>query len=170
MAASILSQDIIAICLLFAGGDINLSLTEVIRRVEEYQEIKNRHFGISIHDFRGLFYNLLNCKLGIKSVSNEINEIKLSDTIIDIIEYHDAYFNDEGEYWFKRNQTYSEDIDSYISHIDKEHKIAIKQQMKIFFKYDQIKTFSPESVKKFMEEINIIDAILYQCSRSGESS
>ena len=172
MAAAILSQDIVAICLLCIDGNIDLSLTEVIRRVEAYQEAQDRHFGISRYDFRGLFRTLVCRELGIKSFADEIDDIKLSDIIIDILEYHDAYFNDEGEYWFKGDETYSEGIASWFDYTEKEYeyRMKVKQQMKRFLRRQEITTLDPKLVKNFMEEKNITDAILYHCSRPGESS
>ena len=101
MAASILSQDILAICLFLADGNIDLSIEEVIHRVEKYQEEQDRHFGISRSDFRNLFHMLISWELRIK----EFDDIKLSDIITDILMYQYAHFNDEGENWIKDNDS-----------------------------------------------------------------
>ena len=47
MASCFLTQDVLAICLAVADGDLDLSIAEVIARAERYQEAANRYFGIS---------------------------------------------------------------------------------------------------------------------------
>ncbi len=148
MAATILSQDILAICLLLSDGNLDLSLKEVIHRAEEYQETQDRHFGISRSDFRGLFHRL--------NWAYEMDAIKMREVISDILEYHDAYFNDEGESWYKAD--------------DVEEQDQVKQQMKLFFNPQEISQLHPKLVREFMAKMNITEAILYHCSRSGESS
>lgn len=178
MAAAILSQDILAICLIVAKGNIHLSLEEIIRRVENFQEVHNRHFGISRSDFRGLFNMLLSWELRIKSFFDEIDDIKLIDIIPDIIKYHDAYFNDEGEHWAKDDNYF---LDEKINYSFIEHwfgydhnkyleKLEINQKCKMFFDYHKIATVPSDVVKEFMEEMKITDDILYSCSRHGDSS
>lgn len=66
------SEDIVAICLVLAEGDIQKSIEEIIIRVENYQINNNRHFGISRYDFRGLFYEL-GVTLGVISYSDILN-------------------------------------------------------------------------------------------------
>jgi len=148
MAATIMSQDILAICLLLSDGNLDLNLKEVILRAEEYQETQGRHFGISRSDFRGLFQ--------LQNWEYEMDAIKMRDIINDILEYHDAYFNDEGEYWYKGDDVESQD--------------KVKQQMKRFFSPQEISQLHPKLVREFMAKMNITEAILYHCSRSGESS
>ena len=67
MSTSTLTQDLLAICLIAAEGDIDFSLDDIIHRVEAYQENHNRHFRISRSDFRSLFYRLFYWELGTKS-------------------------------------------------------------------------------------------------------
>ena len=177
MPAAILSQDILVICLVVSEGDINLSIEEVISRVENYQEVQNRHFGISKDDFRNLFYMFVNFELGIRSIDDGIDNLILSDIITDILKYQDVYFNDEGEYWTKRIEVSADEtdysfIETWYSYDKKETqmKVAIRQKMKEFFQQQEITALKPKSVKKFMDETGITDDILYQCSQSGESS
>ena len=172
MAVAILSQDIVAICLWCGDGNINLSLSEVIGRVEKYQEAQNRHFGISRSDYHDLFLMLIYSELGIKSFGDEIDDIKMRDIINNILEYHDAYFNDEGNHWITTDEIYSDDIGYWFRLTEKEYeyKMAIKQRMKEFFRQQKIAELDPEVVKKFMAEINITEAMLHDSSRPGKSS
>ena len=103
MAAEILSQDIIAICLVLSEGNLTMSLGELIERVEQYQERQDRHFGLSRQDFRGLFRNWL-CDLGLAKLDDFSPlaprcPIPLQRLLSRILEFHSAWFNDEGEYW-----------------------------------------------------------------------
>ncbi len=177
MAASILSQDILAICLFLADGNIELSIEEVIHRAENYQKINDRHFGITRSDFHNLFHYWFIFDLGIKQLDEGIDDVKLKDVVIDILAYHSSHFNDEGEYWINEKETWDKEI--YFVSIERRfgydekkyrEKLMTKQKMKEFFEDQELTELHPESVMKFMEEIKISDKILFQCSRPGESS
>ncbi len=104
MAASILSQDVLSICLILAKGDISLNMEEIISRVNKYQEVANRHFGITRGDFYVLFCFLLNFEMNMNlGIKPDLTKIMFKDIILKILEYGDAYFNDEGSYWTSRN-------------------------------------------------------------------
>jgi hypothetical protein len=169
VATAILSQDIMAICLLCTDGNVHLNLGEVIHHVEDYQKAEHRHFGISSSDFRGLFRSLISGELFIRSYNDEIDDIIFSEIITDILEYHDAYFNDEGEHWVKACEIDSDDIFSWYdySEMEYEYKIEIKHKMKKFFGRPDMNKMNPEFVRTFMKEINLTNAILYHCSRPG---
>ena len=177
MPAAILSQDILAICLLLADGNIDLSMEEVVHRVEIFQEDQDRHFGITRYDFRGLFNYWFMFDLGIIHCDEGIDGIKLKDVAIDVLTYHDAHFNDEGEYWTKEKESWNEKL--FMEHIkswysyDEENyqeKLIIKKKMKRFFEDQELTILHPEFVMKFMEELKISDTILFYCSRPGKSS
>jgi hypothetical protein len=177
MAAAILSQDILAICLLSTDGDVDLSLEEVIHRVEEFEKVNNRHFGTSRSDFRVLFLMLVYLELGIKKLGDEIDDIRFIDIIADVLNYFDAHFNDEGEHWTRDEVRHNKEIDSrfienWYGYDEKayQEKLKVKKEMKRFFEQQKISTLNPESVRKFMGEIKVTDAVLYHCSRPGESS
>ena len=114
---------------------------------------------------------LLHWELGIKK---EFNQIRLSDVISNILDYHDVYFNDEGEHWTGRDNEISdyEKCDHYYWYgYDKNEyckKVMIKKIMKEFFKNQR----NPDStiVMQFLDRLKFNDNILYQCSREGESS
>jgi hypothetical protein len=171
MAAAILSQDLVGICLILCKGNTCMDLEKMIQKAEEFQNNNNRHFGISRSDFRCLFWMLLNWELGIKK---EFNQVRLSDIISNILDYHDVYFNDEGEHWTGRDNEISdyEKCDHYYWYgYDKNEyckKVLIKKIMKEFFK-NQISP-DPTIVMQFLDRLKFDDDILYQCSRSGESS
>jgi len=56
MAYAITSEDMVAICLVLADFDPAMSMGEVIRRTEEYQENESGYFGESDRDFRNAFF------------------------------------------------------------------------------------------------------------------
>jgi len=122
MPASILAQDLLAICLIFSKGDTRTKLEEITRGVESYQESSDRHFGISRQDFRNLLWKLLYFDLSIGKKLDEVERWKIiPDTLLDEVElweiipdilldtvelweiipdilgYRCAHFNDEGE-------------------------------------------------------------------------
>jgi hypothetical protein len=177
MAAAILSQDIIAICLLLTNGNIKLQLDEVICRIEKYQETKNRHFGISRSDIRNLFQNLIFFEMELREIGEELNDIWLTDIILKVLEYHDAYFNDEGEFWIKYSlplkiNTYSSvnELWSGYNQNENDQKLKMKHVMIEFFENQDIQNISNELVRKLLKENKIKTNILVNCSRPGESS
>lgn len=172
MAASILTQDVLAICLFLSDGNIELPLEEVISRAEDFQEVEDRHFGTLRSDYRNLFHMLFGWELRIMSLSDEFGDIKLRDTITFILKYHSVFFNEEGEYWDTDNDKWNKNIEYWFSYDEKKYqeKLIVKQEMGRFFEHQKIATLHPKLVKKFMEELKITDTVLYSCSRSGESS
>lgn len=170
MAASILSQDLVGICLILCKGNTNIDLEKMIRLAEEFQDNNIRHFGISRSDFRCLFWKLLHWELGIKK---EFNQVSLSDVISNILYYHDVYFNDEGEHWTTRDNEISdyEECYHYWYGYDKNEycdKVTSKKLLIKFFKNQR--NPDPTMVMQFLDRLKFDDNILYQCSRIGESS
>ena len=170
MAASILSQDLVGICLLLCKGNTRMHLDKMIKKAEEFQDNNNRHFGISRSDFRCLFWMLLNWELGIKK---EFNQVGLSDVISNILDYHDVYFNDEGEHWTGIDNEISDYgiFHRYWYGYDKNEyceKVTTKKIMIEFFKNQKYP--DPTIVMQFLNRLKFNDNILYQCSRVGESS
>ena len=98
MTAAIMTQDILGICLLVAGGDLSMSMADVILRVEEFQTQNDRHFGITDRDFRKLVFWLIWRKIphspgtsmtgAYYKVLEVLKEIKLQDIVLHIIERH----------------------------------------------------------------------------------
>lgn len=92
MAASILTLDILAICLIMADDNVELSIEEIILRFENYQEANDRPFGISRSDFRTLLSNLIYFELELKKIGEDLNDIELKDVIIEILTHYNACF------------------------------------------------------------------------------
>lgn len=170
MAASILSQDLVGICLILCKGNTRMNLEKMIQKAEKFQDNNNRHFGISRSDFRCLFWMLLYWELGIKK---EFKQVELSEIILNMLVYHDAHFNDEGEHWTVRDNEISnyEKCDHYWYGYDKNEyceKVTTKKIMIEFFKNQ--KNPDPTIVMQFLDRLKFDDNILYQFSRAGESS
>ena len=174
MAASILCQDIVAICLCLAEGNLDLAMEVIIRRAESYQAKHYRHFGISTRDFRNLLRNLFLLEMKVTGADEETFNIRLVHTINYILKYQYAHFNDEGELWIRSDELqkeesypplikywYGYDPDEYLE------KVRMKQKMIRFFESLPTVTHHLESIQQFMEELNIKNNILYFCSRSG---
>lgn len=100
---SMLSKELLAVCLLLDEGDTGKSIEEIIALAEKYQLENNRHFGITQDDFRSSFYELgYNHKVVTYgdiyngTAPKILAEIPLKSWISNILEYEDVYFNDEG--------------------------------------------------------------------------
>jgi hypothetical protein len=190
MAIATLSQDILAICLVLADGDIHLPMEEIIRRAEDFQETHDRHFGISQRDFRGLFLQLPSLddyKLLIFGDCQRAPEdaARLHDCVLDILSHYDAYFNDEGDHWCGKEQlgvnavaaatpltirgtrfddAFPEPDEAYLE------KRRLKEAMKQFFESHELATLGVAAVRRFLADVGVNDAILYECSRPWASS
>lgn len=172
MAAGILSQDLVAACLLLVEGNVDATLEEVIRRADEFQEDRDRHFGISRDDLRGLFQYWTTFDMAIREYSETLDDVKLRDVINPMLDCLCAYFNDEGEYMDKISEEYSSWIRSCFDVDEEEYqeKLAVKRQMEKLFKDIELEGISGSDVMRFLDKMSLSDSILYQCSRPGDSS
>ena len=178
MGKCTLSQDILAVCLVLADGDIDLTLAEVVRRAEGYQERADRHFGISTSDFRGLMCQLLppgSCWACVARMEGVGEEVRLREVIGDILGYHDGWCNDEGEGWIPaepmnfRGESQAMDMCDMEQDMYQEH-LRLKEELQRFFGPEGIAGVSAASVRQFMRRMHITDDFLRQFSRPGESS
>jgi hypothetical protein len=179
MAAGILSQDILGICLLMVEGDTNASLGNVITAVESFQQERNRHFGISIDDFRMLFWGLMFFEIGIKDDfpdNSWLQKFKLHEIIPEILEFHDAAFNDEGESWtpYEAGPACDEcepwNTGCWFGYSEEEYrsKSAQKLAMQEFFANKE--RHDSAEVMNFLALHGLDKNLLDHCSRQGESS
>ncbi len=159
MAKVMLSQDVLAICLIIADGDIEIGLEQIIQGVEKFQDRENCHFGI---DFRCAFHMLLSLELGVKSFSDNFDQFKLADIMADMLSFDDVYCNDEGENWYKR-PGYVHDQKDYDTSEDKQ-KRNIKKKMEIFLCHKDYAVYHQDNIKRFMKEINLTEERLYRLS------
>lgn len=172
MAASILSQDFLAICLIVSEGDLNKNIQEVVIAVEKFQQDGNRHFGITQHDFQGIIGRLM--KSGYMN-DEEFKETRLRDILHEILNYEYAHFNDGGEDWvFTEKQVFNKDdyatAEYWYGYTREEFdkKNELKKAMKVLFK--DANNSRKELVINFMKEFDINKKLLLHCSRAGESS
>lgn len=172
MAASILSTDLVGICLILVEGNACAALEDVIRAAEEFQQKHNRHFGISRSDFRMLFWNYYHSDLHIQNIA-------LHEIIPFILSFHAAHFNDEGGHLFGNDTGI--DFENYEgSEMEREikywtgygkeefrRKLETRAAMNEYFRD---KTHQAEAVRTWMATQGIDEYILYHCSRPGVSS
>jgi hypothetical protein len=175
MTATIMSQDMLGICLLVSGGNLSMKLGDVVKHVEEFQEQNDRHFGISSTDFRTLFWRLLPEKfqgslLRDESESN-LDKVNLQDVALDILKYGDAYFNDEGECWdlYENDPKYAPYLYYRCSAEEFYTGQAIRKEMIEFFQElkDEI---CPVKVQAMLVRLGFNSDILFRCSRPGDNS
>jgi hypothetical protein len=192
MAKMDLSHELLAACLILVDGDINSTIEEMLCRADEFQETHNRHFGISDTDLRGLFLFWTTFDLEIRKSSDPeaIDDIKLRDVINLMLKCHDAYFNDEGEYMLKeeesdnspfndigkcRSKRVETDNSPFQYCFDTEEaqyrkKMLIKNKMREFFRDVESKDISGKDVMGFFSGMGFTREILIECTRPGSSS
>lgn len=172
MPATILSQDIVAICLLLSEGNIDIILNDLYKRLEEYEKSSNRHFGIAKGDIIASIRTLLFSELHIKDVLNNEHKIQLKDIIPEMLNFHSAYFKDTEDYWVRKSEIGKSDILYLFNYSEKEYeeKILLINLMKEFFPNSANTHISKELIKDFLRKYYITKIILEHCSRPGEYS
>jgi hypothetical protein len=172
MSTEILSQDIVSIMLLLAEGDINMTLTELFKCIEEYEERNNCHFGISRGDFIFSIQVFMMWELHLSDVLHHEQNIKLKEIIPDVLRFHSACFKDTEDYWLKEDVFNKRESLYFTHYTEKEYetKIILKNLIKEFFHYSETIHTSKESVIKFLIDNNITIKILEDCSRPGENN
>jgi hypothetical protein len=176
MTATIMSQDILGICLLVSGGDLKMKLGNVIKHVGEFQAQNDRHFGITDTDFHTLFWRLLwekfpgSLLLG-ESESN-LYKVNLQDVALNILKYGDAYFNDEGESWdLYDNDPVYDPVAYYNCSADEFYNgQALRKAMIEFFQSLEGKNCPVRQVQDLMVKCGFTCNILYAHSRPGDNS
>ena len=174
MPAAILSQDLLGMCLYIGEGNVNINLEDLVRRFESFQEKYDRYFGITDSDLRNLFYWLIIREYG---WNKELTQVSLSEIMFDVLRYQDAYFNDEGEHWYGKDYVFPQintiqfkwtDFSRYP--YDK-HKIPEKFEMKKKLKdfLSDPKNHTPYAIMDFLPTIQVKEALLFRCSRRGNS-
>lgn len=109
MGYGILSEDMLAICLLVAKGDVTMPMGEVVYRVEEFQR-EHGFFGVSDTDFRSAFMHLAefagngtktreDIYLKSENPREIFDSLFLRDFIMPVLGLCGIWFNDEGEAW-----------------------------------------------------------------------
>ena len=153
-----------------------MKLGDVIKHVEEFQEQKDRHFGISSTDFRTLFWRLVRGKfpgslLQDESESN-LDKVNLQDVALDVLKYGDAYFNDEGECWdlYENNPKYAPY--SYYRFSAEEFYTGqtIRKEMIEFFQELKDAICPVIQVQAMLVRLGFSSDILFKCSRPGDNS
>lgn len=168
-----LSQDILGICLLLSGGDLNLKLDEIATLAGEFQEKNDRHFGITRDDFRNLLIRLVWEQFPGSIFDNleHFGNVMLKEVALKMLSYGDVYCNDEGEYWtegctgeYYIQELFNGDVDAYLD------KLSAKKLLVEFFQNLHGENSSVKEMSELMVRAKITGDILYTCSRAGDSS
>lgn len=175
MPAAILTQDLLGMCLYIGEGNININLEHLVRRFESLQEKHDCHFGITRDDIRNLFYRLTMWELDLKK---ELAQVSLAAIMFEVLRYLDAYFNDEGEHWWRKDYVFVNskmvrnawsDFSLYPYDEQKIHeKFEMKKKMKAFL--SNPKNHTPYAIMNFLPSIHVSEDLLFRCSRPGKSS
>lgn len=176
MGMAVLTQDILAICLYHADGDLSMPLEELICRVERYQDRCQRYLGISREDFRGMFIALIYLELSMVNLDSEdvqFDGITLGDVAEKMLDYTDVYFNDEGEHWFQWTGSDGGDEDIWVVQNQRAYRydwvslqirIRDKRRMKSFFQRHAAGDSSLETTRDFMEGMKLTESVFLHCS------
>jgi len=174
MASIIRSSDILAICLILSGYNLDADLAKVIENVEVYQKENDCFLGTGPEDFRNAFFWLA-YNAGLIGFSNydEFPEImknvslrKLAGTLLSTRELH---CNDEGEYWEGEYSLLDSQNDSkdnwfhdFNNPVDTQYEYLIRD----FFKVPE--NLTNQSVMTFLREHNDEKRILLLLLFKGE--
>jgi hypothetical protein len=178
MTAAILSQDLLAMFLLAAEGDLEASLEDVLTVLEEFQESNDRHFGIARNDLRNLLFLEFSWgylsqfeRSGGQREGRPLRDVRLGEVGPFILRHFDAYFNDESEYFFPARPDedddllllwYEYDAAAYI------HKVRLKEAMRDLLTGETLP--DRQTVVRFLAHHGVDQALLLHCSRTGEHS
>lgn len=189
MAARALSQDIVGICLVLAGGDAGMDLEEVMLEADRFMVENNRHFGISRTDLRGLFQSLflwdlpddhpLAIRLAGRWKEGAFDGIGLWEIAPIVLEYHDAAFNDEGQSWCDLDdgtdacsrQRYEElGMESWYGYGWARYSDKMKTREALRQLFRERKCPGAETTSQLMRAHRLDDQLLHHCSRRGRAS
>lgn len=189
MAARTLSQDIVGICLVLAGGDAGKDMEEVMLEADRFMVENNRHFGVSRTGLRGLLQSLflwslesthpLALRLGDRWKEGAFDGVRLWEMAPILLQYHDASFSNQGEDWcglddgadaWSREQYEKQDMESWYGYRWEEYRArtAAKEAMRGLFRARGCP--GPEAVRQLMTAQGLDEELLYRCSRRGRAS
>lgn len=169
MVKTVLSQDILGVCLLMAEGNLDMTLGEIAVRVEQWESKSNRYFGTGSPDFSNLLRRLVYRGGDSENWQNHINEVTLKESALKMLSYEDVYFNDEGESWHSREEfknpeiyhieeLFEGDEDAYLD------KLIARKLMVKFFEDLNGAGCPVADVRELMARANITTDLLYKCS------
>ena len=173
MAKVLMSQDVLGICLLVAGGDLNMTMEEVMKLVDEFEEQKRCRFGSSQGDLPSLFISLVLQKLGPEKFSFPyrliLGKVNLQDVALDVLSFQGYWSCDEGDYWidYEQEPTYHTWFPNFYDCTLKEFeaKQAVRKEMIEFFKDLKGKSCPLRQVQDMLFKLGFNLDTLYACSR-----
>ncbi|HWQ65404.1 MAG TPA: hypothetical protein VN372_00895 [Methanospirillum sp.] len=184
MAFGIPVSDLLAICLIFAEYDQEVSIGEMLRRAFFYQQTNNSVFGEGESDFATLLHEFAVIKGNIsyrerdQSIQDFYNtgsfspifyETRIADWILPMLEYGRVYSNDEGESWdhprargFHNCTTKSLDRMERQRHEYDDDLISagIKFNLKMRYFFQTHQNPSPEEIASLFDGIPYVSGIL----------
>ncbi len=171
MAKALLMEDVLAICLVVAKGNIDLSFKEVLSRIEDYEVTYKRHFLMERGELqRSFVYLLRETREGFSMIDEDYSVkegITFREIIPLILSFDEVYSNDEGEYWTRFEkfddiqfyyQKWHDDMDGSKMRLSYERK----DRMREFFKEKEKVT--PGQVMSLIKELYGEENPLITCS------
>jgi hypothetical protein len=109
MGYGIPSEDFLALCVLFAKGNMSITIDDLIRRVAEYQRERNSFYGVCENDFQEAIIEMISLQGGaLGSIRwndyTALSKIRVKDLIEPMLQYYDVWFNDSDVYWSTNRQ------------------------------------------------------------------
>ncbi len=113
MAYLTLSENIVALLITAADGDLTLQLGDAMSQLDAWQQKHNCHFGTCRSDVSASirllwFEDIALFNLCSKS-SEEVDRLELSEVLPMLLKYKHWYANDEASYWEKASTRYLAD-------------------------------------------------------------
>jgi hypothetical protein len=173
MAAEISADAFVALCLQLAEGDPEISMSELLRRLEAWQEREDRHFGISRSDVRGALRELA-WLLGHNAWSQAEFDALLEGTssstwLSEMLKYRAVYFNDEGESWVAESEAMREDPWPFSWQHPEEYR-AWETRQALLRMLSGPGSRRPSQYLRVLDTLELGPGILMAASRPGSSS
>lgn len=157
MACTVLSEDILVVCLLLADGNLHVPLETVICRAEGGPVDQFTDLCIAPDEWRGLFVSLFWPDPEATEVAHRRSNRSLASIAPLVLAYGGAYLNDEGEHWqtaedvaAQAGQSWGEPwqyTNDTLSSDDRQMRLALRRRLQ---GNDHLESLSPDCVKRCM--------------------
>jgi hypothetical protein len=162
MADSMLTVDMVSVGLLLSDGNIDISLGILFNKVEDFQIRNQKYYGTSVDDYRGALIQLCYFELRLVQDFDQVYMLKFKDVILEMLQFNNVYYNDEGESWHTEENhdessiwdCFKMDIGTYNS------KMKLRAMMMDFFRNCMLEPKLLSQVKHFMIYTGITEQLM----------
>lgn len=166
MAQVIRSSDILAICFLFSGYNLDADVKNILENMDVYTQKNGCMLGICPDDFRNalfwLTYDMELSEFGdYERFPENIRRMRLRDLVRPMLIKRELYCNDEGEYWegtYDLEDTCRDSRENWID--DVSDPVDIKYEYDIRRLFAQPGSLTSEAACGFFKEHHSLERIL----------